>query len=893
MPELERLGPFVIRRVVGRGGMGAVYEAVHEESQTTVAVKVLLDPVEGDSELRNRFEAEIDTLKRLRHPNIVRLFGFGQEDGLLYYAMEYVEGPSLQDLLKKKRLFTWEEVVHIGGCVARALRHAHDRGIIHRDIKPANILLLDDGQVKVSDYGIAHFFGGSRLTDANMVIGTIEYMAPEQAASGPLTPKSDIYSLGALMYALLAGRPPYIARSLPEIMQKYQSGPPESVRYKRPEVPPVLDLFLMELLRPEPDKRPANADLVQRRLDAIRMAFSKNKEESNPFLAHKTSDPKAASVSDSAPLSKALHEAATAPDDLPPAAVSSAESRVDLERPSDIFSQNWNETFRREKEEKTFHLAAVRATVGGDAPNDTFLADAHSTATSRDVSLSSKDFVLAVPTTERSAVNSGAKTAPNPPIAAVSEEKNAESDFDLNSAAGVVLHSDRPGPEAETRVTDALAGLKPSTNTPKKNPPTAPNGPEGDLTRTIIVGESRTEQTGSANFDFNLHPSVESTFIGPNSVSSNSLSKEKKAAGGQNSMTAGVTSDPAITARPIFLETDSRRSGGSPFLDGGTFVFGATSPSVDISAPPSDLIGQTHHTPGTASTSSTKTSHFTMVPEEELDRFQPEESPSPYVSVKVAVLSATLLMVGFFFWYSLRSPSADHLYNKIQEKIENVSDESDYLLALQSSKKELGEFMSLYPNDFRAEKVRQYTGDLELGMLERRLERQLDRKNHDSTLSAIEYAYVEAIQTVKSDPERGIEKLRAFVDMFSFEKGPDENNNESAPAAESDEPPSNTLDLRAGENDAAAENNTGGFNKTLPGQCVVLAKRRLEKVREESLLREKQQIELLEGRLELAETISSTDPERAAAIRRAVITFCAEKEWAKPTVEKARQALGE
>ena len=137
MPEPKRLGPFTIGRVIGRGGMGAVYEARHDESGTTVAVKVLLDTVEGESELRSRFEAEIETLKRLRHPNIVRLFGFGQEEDQLYYAMEYVEGPSLQELLKKKRLFTWEEAVHIGVCVARALRHAHDRGIIHRDIKPA------------------------------------------------------------------------------------------------------------------------------------------------------------------------------------------------------------------------------------------------------------------------------------------------------------------------------------------------------------------------------------------------------------------------------------------------------------------------------------------------------------------------------------------------------------------------------------------------------------------------------------------------------------------------------------------------------------------------------------------------------------------------------------
>ncbi|MDO5566566.1 MAG: serine/threonine-protein kinase, partial [Planctomycetia bacterium] len=282
MTQPEKIGPFRILETVGRGGMGAVYKAVHEEANEIVALKVLLDSVAEDSELRSRFEAEIETLKRLRHPNIVRLYGFGQEEGLLYYAMEYVDGPSLASLLKDSCFFSWEQVVHIGVEVCKALRHAHDRGIIHRDIKPANILLLENGDVKVSDYGIAHFFGNSRLTTANMVIGTIEFMSPEQAQAGPLTPKSDIYSLGALLYALLTGLPPYVARTLPEILQKYRSGPPDSIRYRRPEVPAVLDMFIMELLRVQPDKRPLDARIVGRRLEAIRVAFSQTPEE-NPF----------------------------------------------------------------------------------------------------------------------------------------------------------------------------------------------------------------------------------------------------------------------------------------------------------------------------------------------------------------------------------------------------------------------------------------------------------------------------------------------------------------------------------------------------------------------------------------------------------------------------------
>ena len=221
----RQLGPFTIDRQIGRGGMGIVFKAEYEGFATPLAIKVLPDTLE-DSELRTRFEAEIETLRRLRHPNIVRLFGFGQEEGFLYYAMEFIDGPSLQELLKKGRPFTWEEVVYIGSQVTQALRHAHDRGIIHRDIKPANILLSHSGQIKLSDYGIAHLFGGVHLTNANMVIGTIEYMAPEQATAKPVTPKTDLYSLGALLYVLLASVPPYgETKTLPDLLRKYREAP--------------------------------------------------------------------------------------------------------------------------------------------------------------------------------------------------------------------------------------------------------------------------------------------------------------------------------------------------------------------------------------------------------------------------------------------------------------------------------------------------------------------------------------------------------------------------------------------------------------------------------------------------------------------------------------------
>lgn len=280
MSRQERFGPFILERLLGRGGMGAVYRAQHEKTGQTVAVKTLLTPLESE---RERFEAEISTLKLLRHENIVKLYGFGQEDGVLYYAMEYVDAPSLATLLKRGRRFTWEEVAYIGVSVCRALKHAHDRGVVHRDVKPANILLLDGGGVKVTDYGIAQYFGSSRLTGANQVVGTIEYMAPEQAKAGPLTPRADLYALGALLYALLTGEPPYRARSLPELLRRYNEVTPESIRRARPEAPNVLDAFLRELLQISPEKRPGDARLVGRRLEGILKTASGIKD-GNPFL---------------------------------------------------------------------------------------------------------------------------------------------------------------------------------------------------------------------------------------------------------------------------------------------------------------------------------------------------------------------------------------------------------------------------------------------------------------------------------------------------------------------------------------------------------------------------------------------------------------------------------
>jgi len=270
MKQPEQLGPFRILQLLGRGGMGAVYQGLHVESGEPVAVKVLLEPFDEETpEARLRFEAEIEALHMLRHPGIVRLNGFGQEDDLLFYVMELVCGTSLHKELKKERGFLWQDVAKIGYEVCLALKHGHDRGITHRDLKPANIMLDINGVVKITDYGIAHCFGNHRLTGSNAVIGTIEFMSPEQSIAGPVGPKSDLYSLGAVLYTLLCRRPPFAAKNLPEIIKKHLNEPLEDISHFRNDAPGELVRIIRHLLERKSEDRPNNAFLVAKRLEEL------------------------------------------------------------------------------------------------------------------------------------------------------------------------------------------------------------------------------------------------------------------------------------------------------------------------------------------------------------------------------------------------------------------------------------------------------------------------------------------------------------------------------------------------------------------------------------------------------------------------------------------------
>lgn len=272
---VTQLGPYRLGFKLGQGGMGAVYAGHDLESGEQAAIKILSPALASEEGFRTRFEAEIESLKKLRHPNIVRLYGYGEQDGYLYYAMELVDGTSLEEEIRLGRRFNWREVTRLAVALCRALKHAHDHGIIHRDIKPANLLLNSAGEIKLSDFGIARLFGNSRVTSQGGVLGTAEYMAPEQADGRPVTDRCDQYSLGGVMYALLAGRPPFRAGSLVEMLQLQRFAEPQPVRLYAPDTPAELERIILQMLSKDPQKRFSNALLLARALEAMELGLAR------------------------------------------------------------------------------------------------------------------------------------------------------------------------------------------------------------------------------------------------------------------------------------------------------------------------------------------------------------------------------------------------------------------------------------------------------------------------------------------------------------------------------------------------------------------------------------------------------------------------------------------
>ena len=268
-PLPKQIGAYLIERKLGQGGMGTVYLGKHEDTRKLAAIKVLPASMAREEGFVARFAREIEAMHRVTGEHVVEMYDSGEWEGTYYYTMEFVDGETVTDRILREKRLGWREVIEIACQVCKALKAAHNTGIIHRDLKPSNLLIDKQGVCKLTDFGVAHVFAGDQLTATGGVIGTVEYMSPEQAQGRRVDKRSDIYSLGAVMYVMLTGRPPFIGKSALDIAQKHKFGQFDSPRRIVPEIPHWLDEVVCKCLEKNPDNRYPDAYVLQLRLQEI------------------------------------------------------------------------------------------------------------------------------------------------------------------------------------------------------------------------------------------------------------------------------------------------------------------------------------------------------------------------------------------------------------------------------------------------------------------------------------------------------------------------------------------------------------------------------------------------------------------------------------------------
>lgn len=262
-------GRYEFIEFIGIGGMANVYRAFDNVKKCDVAVKVLREEFLGNEEFVRRFRNESKAIASLSHPNIVRIFDVNFGDRIQYIVMEYIDGVTLKEFIDKAKVLDWKDTVHFTFQVLRALQHAHDRGIVHRDIKPQNIMLLQDGTVKIMDFGIARFARDERI-NRDRAIGSVHYISPEQASGGITDAKSDIYSVGIIMYEMLTGKLPFDGDTPELVATKQIQALAESPLKINPEIPKGLVDILVRAMQKEPSNRYQSAAEMLRDIDEFK-----------------------------------------------------------------------------------------------------------------------------------------------------------------------------------------------------------------------------------------------------------------------------------------------------------------------------------------------------------------------------------------------------------------------------------------------------------------------------------------------------------------------------------------------------------------------------------------------------------------------------------------------
>lgn len=271
-----RLGPFELKKQIGAGGMGVVYSAIYTKNGKKVALKLLPADLNEDIRLVKRFERELKVLQKMRHKNIVLCYGGGRKGAQKFYAMEYVDGGSMADLIRKKGRLTWEETIDYSLQLCAALEHAHDHGVVHRDLKPANLFLTKKGTLKLGDFGLARTNDATQLTAAGKTMGTFAYMSPEQiCGKPPISHKTDLYAMGCVMFEMLTGKPPFMSDNPATLFHMHLSEQPPRVRAENMDCPIWLESVVQDLLAKPVDNRPLDALAVATQLEMVREKVAK------------------------------------------------------------------------------------------------------------------------------------------------------------------------------------------------------------------------------------------------------------------------------------------------------------------------------------------------------------------------------------------------------------------------------------------------------------------------------------------------------------------------------------------------------------------------------------------------------------------------------------------
>ena len=263
-------GRYDIKELIGVGGMANVYKAADIIEDKIVAVKILKDEYLSNDEFLRRFRNESKAIAVLSHPNIVKIFDVSLGDGIQYIVMEYVDGLTLKEYIEQQHVLRWKEAVHFTVQILRALQHAHDKGIVHRDIKPQNIMLLQDGTIKVMDFGIARFARDDGRTVTDKAIGSVHYISPEQARGDVTDEKSDIYSVGVMLFEMLTGKLPFDADSAVSIALMQMQAIPKMPRQLNETIPEGLEEITVRAMQKDPSQRYQSAAEMLRDIDEFK-----------------------------------------------------------------------------------------------------------------------------------------------------------------------------------------------------------------------------------------------------------------------------------------------------------------------------------------------------------------------------------------------------------------------------------------------------------------------------------------------------------------------------------------------------------------------------------------------------------------------------------------------